>query len=164
LRVGGDDLVIYRCDGTTRRELEGAIALVGDRVPDELKRVTRAGMGQCQGRGCRTIVAGMLAERHGGDVRAVPLASFRPPVRPITLGALAAADPPAEELLPAFAALERRLESDDVAGALPAGRLAAARYKIREENHLALAQQLGDDDIGRVVAELDVTVRQVNVH
>jgi hypothetical protein len=121
-------------------------------------------MGQCQGRGCRAIIAGMLAELHGGDLRSVPLASFRPPVRPITLGALASVDPPNDALLPAFAALERRLEADDAAGMLPAGRLAAAHYKIREENHLALTQQLDDAEIARVVAVLDVTVRQVNVH
>jgi hypothetical protein len=36
LRLGGDDLMICRCEGTTLRELNDAMALVGDRVPDEL--------------------------------------------------------------------------------------------------------------------------------
>ncbi len=54
--------------------------------PDQIKRLTRAGMGQCQGRRCRTQVACLLAEATGGPV---PVASFRAPVRPVPLRILA---------------------------------------------------------------------------
>ena len=54
-----------------------------------IKRVSRAGMGICQGRGCRPIVAGLLAARTNLAFQDVPLARYRPPVRPIPLAALA---------------------------------------------------------------------------
>lgn len=56
---------------------------------DQLKRITRAGMGVCQGRRCREQVALLLALRAGVPVSEVPLASYRPPVRPLPLGLLA---------------------------------------------------------------------------
>ena len=57
--------------------------------PDQVKRLTRAGMGPCQGRRCRTQVACLLAEAGGVSVDRVPVASARAPVRPIPLGILA---------------------------------------------------------------------------
>lgn len=52
---------------------------------DRLKRLTRAGMGYCQGRRCREEVALISAEASGVDPSEVPLASFRTPVRPLPL-------------------------------------------------------------------------------
>lgn len=57
--------------------------------PDLVKRLTRAGMGACQGRRCRAQIACLLAEASGTPVAQVPVASFRPPIRPIPLGLLA---------------------------------------------------------------------------
>ena len=53
--------------------------------PDQVKRLTRAGMGLCQGRRCRDQVAALLALAGGLPLGAVPLASHRAPVRPIAL-------------------------------------------------------------------------------
>ena len=53
--------------------------------PDQVKRLTRAGMGPCQGRRCREQVAVLLALSVGIPLADVPLASYRPPVRPIPL-------------------------------------------------------------------------------
>ena len=54
----------------------------------ELKRLTRAGMGGCQGRYCAPLLASMLAEKtgHASD----ELSGFAPraPVRPIAISAL----------------------------------------------------------------------------
>lgn len=53
--------------------------------PDVTKRLTRACMGPCQGRRCREQVATLLSLGAGLSVADVPLASFRPPVRPLSL-------------------------------------------------------------------------------
>ena len=53
--------------------------------PDQIKRLTRAGMGHCQGRRCREQVSLLLAEESGTDIAEVPLISYRPPVRPLPL-------------------------------------------------------------------------------
>jgi thioredoxin reductase len=54
--------------------------------PDQVKRLTRAGMGLCQGRRCREQVAGLLALGAGTPLAEVPLATHRAPVRPMPLG------------------------------------------------------------------------------
>ena len=78
-----------------RRDLRG---LLGDRPhPDQVKRLTRASMGPCQGRRCREQVAALLALGSGQDYGAVRPASHRAPVRPIpvALAAQAVAETPA---------------------------------------------------------------------
>ena len=52
---------------------------------DRLKRLTRAGMGYCQGRRCREEVALISAEVSGVEPSEVSLATFRTPVRPLPL-------------------------------------------------------------------------------
>lgn len=53
--------------------------------PDVTKRLTRACMGPCQGRRCREQVAALLSLAAGVGVEDIALASFRPPVRPLSL-------------------------------------------------------------------------------
>nr|WP_256672735.1 FAD-dependent oxidoreductase [Pseudomonas sp. C1C7] len=53
--------------------------------PDVTKRLTRACMGPCQGRRCREQVAALLGLGAGLSVEAIALASFRPPVRPLSM-------------------------------------------------------------------------------
>jgi heterotetrameric sarcosine oxidase delta subunit len=52
---------------------------------DQVKRLTRAGMGLCQGRRCREQVAPALAEATGVALSAIPLLSCRAPVRPLPI-------------------------------------------------------------------------------
>jgi thioredoxin reductase len=56
---------------------------------DQVKRLTRAGMGACQGRRCREQVGAALAEATGVALSAIPLPSYRAPVRPLPLAAFA---------------------------------------------------------------------------
>lgn len=64
--------------------------------PDQVKRLTRAGMGICQGRRCREQVAALLALGAGAMLRDIPLASHRAPVRPVPLAVVAEThEPPA---------------------------------------------------------------------
>ena len=74
-------------------------ALLGNGAPnaDQVKRLTRAGMGLCQGRRCREQVAALLALGTGARLDEVPLATFRAPVRPMPLG-LAGTLPEAPEM------------------------------------------------------------------
>jgi len=57
----------------------------GSPNPDVTKRLTRACMGPCQGRRCREQVATLLSIGAGVNVDAIALASFRPPVRPLSM-------------------------------------------------------------------------------
>ncbi len=71
-------------------------ALLGNGVPnaDQVKRLTRAGMGLCQGRRCREQGAALLALGAGTALGDVPLATFRAPVRPMPLGLAALPESP----------------------------------------------------------------------
>ena len=71
--------------------------------PDVVKRLTRAGMGACQGRRCREQIAALVALGAGGALTDIPLATYRPPVRPLRLEQLAA--------LPESAAMREGWES-----------------------------------------------------
>jgi thioredoxin reductase len=112
--AGGMGVVVCQCEGVTRQELVEVspprylggsarqwetklptILEAGPAHPDLLKRLTRAGMGHCQGRRCREQVAMLLADATGIEVSGVPLASYRPPVRPVPLKILSAGDEPA---------------------------------------------------------------------
>ncbi len=67
----------------------GTLLQDGPFNPDQIKRLTRAGMGHCQGRRCREQIALMLAVASDRSPAAIPLASYRAPVRPLPLSVLA---------------------------------------------------------------------------
>jgi bacterioferritin-associated ferredoxin len=84
-----DDLVVCRCEDVTIGALRRAAA-TGLASAEELKRFTRMTMGTCQGRVCQGILE-LIADGYGGDAtQAGPRPSHRPPVRPVSLGDLAA--------------------------------------------------------------------------
>lgn len=102
------DTIICQCEEVTRADLLGVQppnylarpapmcarsleTLLGDGPvnQDQIKRLTRAGMGVCQGRRCRDQVAMLLALEAGTPFGSVPLATHRAPVRPIPLKILA---------------------------------------------------------------------------
>ena len=82
------DTIICRCEDVSREQLLACIA-DGYETLDEIKRVTRAGMGTCQGRTCRHLIATELSRAYGTPMEEVLMPTFRPPVKPISLGALA---------------------------------------------------------------------------
>lgn len=111
----GEDTIVCQCEAVTRGDLLGVqpphyldrparmaarslATLRGDGPShtDQIKRLTRAGMGECQGRRCREQVRCLLARADGVPLDAVPVASFRAPVRPVPLGVLADWQEPAE--------------------------------------------------------------------
>ena len=56
--------------------------------PNQIKRLTRAGTGVCQGRRCREQVAMLLSEASNVDISEVPLMTYRAPVRPLPLNVM----------------------------------------------------------------------------
>jgi thioredoxin reductase len=110
IRVSGFDVTMCQCEEVTRREIMElrapryvpspgpskcdrtlqALAADGPLNQDQVKRLTRAGMGPCQGRRCREQVQALLEQVAECAPGAVPLARYRPPVRPLPLSVLAA--------------------------------------------------------------------------
>lgn len=72
-----------------RERTLAAILGEGPPNPDQIKRLTRAGMGPCQGRRCREQVQALLALQSAVPLGAVPLAGYRAPVRPLPLATAA---------------------------------------------------------------------------
>jgi len=89
--LAGPDTVVCRCEEITRREVEEATDH-GCTTHPSLRVATRVAMGACQGRMCWPSIARMVAQRRGVALAAVGARSVRPPVRPITLGALAGSE------------------------------------------------------------------------
>jgi bacterioferritin-associated ferredoxin len=87
-RADRGDLVVCRCEDVRAREVEHAVTVLGCRSPNEVKKLTRAGMGPCQGKVCHRLVQLALLRHAGGEAAGVPLL-VRPPVRPIPLAQLA---------------------------------------------------------------------------
>ena len=82
------ETMICRCEDISREEILDCIA-GGYETLDEIKRVTRAGMGPCQGRTCRNLIAAELSRVYGMPPEDILMPTFRPPVKPVSLGALA---------------------------------------------------------------------------
>lgn len=85
-----DDIVVCRCEQLQAGEIRSAVA-DGARGPSQAKAFTRCGMGACQGRICGTSVGRIIAEETGQTREEV--GNYRPrfPLKPTTLGELAAA-------------------------------------------------------------------------
>ncbi|HHY62309.1 MAG: (2Fe-2S)-binding protein [Bacillota bacterium] len=83
-----DDVIVCRCEDVTLGDIRRLIAN-GYHTIDEIKRISRAGMGQCQGRTCRHLIARELATALGVSVEEVEMPTFRPPTRPVLLSTIA---------------------------------------------------------------------------
>ncbi len=83
-----DDLVICRCEEITKGEIRAAIQN-GMTTLNGIKRVTRAGMGLCQGQTCQRLVTRILSEELGYSVAEIEPTTARAPVRPLPLAAFA---------------------------------------------------------------------------
>ena len=89
--VPEDRTLVCRCEMVTASEIRAQVAC-GRPGPNQVKAFTRAGMGPCQGRQCAYTVAHILAEAEGRAVPELGLYRARPPLKPLTIGELAALD------------------------------------------------------------------------
>jgi len=114
IQAGGWEVNICQCEEVTRRELVevkpprylkwespqmdarslDTMLRDGPVNQDQIKRLTRAGMGPCQSRRCREQVGLLLAQAAGTSIDRIPLPSFRPPIRPLPLNVLWPTDEP----------------------------------------------------------------------
>jgi len=82
------ETIICRCEDVTCEDISAAVH-EGCTCIEELKALTRCGMGPCQGRTCGHLVARQLAEMTGTSVGGhVP--SARPPTKPVDVSAILA--------------------------------------------------------------------------
>lgn len=82
--------IICRCSDITLEEIRDLIAQ-GYRTVDEIKRITRLGMGPCQGKTCTPLIMGEIARTRGIRPGEVEMPTFRPPTKNIKLELLAKA-------------------------------------------------------------------------
>lgn len=85
------ETIVCRCEEVSLFEIEAALA-AGARDLQAVKLFTRLGMGPCQGRNCAPAMAQHVCQATGQAHENVGRINPRPPVKPVTLGALAGID------------------------------------------------------------------------
>jgi thioredoxin reductase/bacterioferritin-associated ferredoxin len=85
------DTIICRCEEISLLDIETAITEGGHSM-SEIKRLTRLGMGRCQGRYCAPALADLVAQRNGEAIDEFTYFAPRPPIKPVPLGAISARD------------------------------------------------------------------------
>lgn len=115
VRAGGEEVIVCQCEDVTRRELtevrppkylnapKGSpsqalqnMLVEGLASQDTLKRMTRVGMGHCQGKRCRDQSSMLVADAAKVDLCRVVTGSYRIPVRPLPLTVMWADDESSE--------------------------------------------------------------------
>ena len=89
LRIPDDDTIVCRCEEVSTKTIRENIDL-GASGLRQMKTACRAGMGQCQGRMCDVTVSEIIADHLNQDVSSLGHQRARSPVKPVTLGELAA--------------------------------------------------------------------------
>ncbi|MFH1777276.1 MAG: (2Fe-2S)-binding protein [Candidatus Omnitrophota bacterium] len=84
-------VIICRCEEITEEEILQAIKN-GARSINSIKRMTRAGMGLCQGHNCAELVQEILVRELHYKVSELPGETKRIPVEPVKLGVLEGGD------------------------------------------------------------------------
>ncbi len=82
-----DSTIICRCEDLTLGKLRELVAQ-GYTSMDEIKRISRAGMGPCQGRTCRALIEREIAALLGTRPDQLPVATYRQPSKPVKMGAI----------------------------------------------------------------------------
>ncbi len=79
-----EETILCRCEGITLGDVRRLIR-EGYTTVDEIKRISRAGMGPCQARTCGPLIAGEIARLTGRPIESVEPSAHRPPVKPLPL-------------------------------------------------------------------------------
>lgn len=80
--------IICRCEEINIDEIETAIHM-GAKTFDDIKRLTRCGMGPCQAKMCMDLVADIIHQQTKKPLNKIRPPRMRMPIKPIRLGALA---------------------------------------------------------------------------
>jgi len=95
LKVPDDNTIVCRCEEITAGEIRTTVG-AGHSDSNQVKFLTRCGMGPCQGRQCAEAVSHIIAAE-SGETKPRQLYRGRPPVTPLTLGQLASLFPQESE-------------------------------------------------------------------
>lgn len=79
-----DNTIICRCEGITVGDVQKLIRQ-GYTTVDEIKRISRAGMGPCQARTCGPLIAAEIARMTGIPVEEVEPSAHRPPTKSLPI-------------------------------------------------------------------------------
>jgi bacterioferritin-associated ferredoxin len=82
--LGNNETIVCRCEEVTLGDIKKAI-LEGITNINELKRLTRAGMGLCQGRMCGNVIQEIQAAMLGLKPHEIGFLTPRPPIKPVSL-------------------------------------------------------------------------------
>jgi 2Fe-2S iron-sulfur cluster protein len=88
LEQTAQNLIICRCESVRLEEILASIRCSDVQSINQIKKLTRAGMGLCQGRTCARSIDAILAAEKSWSSGKEPFRS-RPPVRGLSIGALA---------------------------------------------------------------------------
>jgi len=83
-----DELIICRCESVKLGQIQSSIHRSGAQTVNQIKKLTRAGMGLCQGRTCAKAVESILAAEGQTPLGTEPY-KVRPPVRAVAVDTLA---------------------------------------------------------------------------
>ena len=90
IQPGEEDIsIICRCSDIDVKAVREYIAR-GFTSIDEIKRISRLGMGPCQGRNCIPLVLGEISRAAGKSIEELNPGAYRPLTKSIDLGAVAA--------------------------------------------------------------------------
>jgi NADPH-dependent 2,4-dienoyl-CoA reductase/sulfur reductase-like enzyme len=84
-----DETLICRCEEINAGEVREAIR-AGHHDTNQIKFLTRCGMGPCQGRQCNNAVSQLVAHELNVDMTTAGGYRVRPPIRPLSIAQLAA--------------------------------------------------------------------------
>ncbi|NLJ58841.1 MAG: (2Fe-2S)-binding protein [Tissierellia bacterium] len=80
--------IVCRCSDVTLKEIRKLISQ-GYTTFEEIKRLTRSGMGPCQGKTCGQLIMREIANARGQKIQDVKFQTNRPPVVGVKLGLVA---------------------------------------------------------------------------
>lgn len=73
-----DEIIICRCEDVTLKEIRDLIKK-GYTDIEEIKRITRCGMGPCQGKNCGQLILKEISKFTGTPVEELSMQRHRPP-------------------------------------------------------------------------------------
>ncbi len=88
LNEPSDETIVCRCEEINAGTIRSAIR-AGHEDTNQVKFLTRCGMGPCQGRQCDNAVSQLVAFEHGVDTMIAGGYRIRPPIRPLSIEQLA---------------------------------------------------------------------------
>ncbi len=115
------ELIVCRCESVNLGQIKTTIHRSGAKTVNQVKKLTRAGMGPCQGRTCARTIESVL-EIEAKIPRGSEAYRSRPPVRNLPIASLAAtADQYSEPAGPVSVIMLRTSEADTSEQDPPAG-------------------------------------------